>query len=259
MKAYGILKKRLKNNRFATPIFTEKNTFFIQSSSNGFNSKFKEVNIKEEEIKKIDFNKEFDKGLSEKILCFYEKNNTKIGIKDDLFKHLLEKLDEINDIVVKVKISEELNLNGKMEKYKTKRDVFFKEKNIDIKFPNNDNFLTIAGIEESSKPLLDKTIENYSLKIHNSTIDLEWDDVLLTNTSEKDDFIIDKFRFNLSNVFDVIQTNKKNKDLCCYLINKHNSEISFNIENSYINENIENKSLNNFNNIKEFIKSKNNG
>ncbi len=256
MKSYGIIKRRLKDNRFATPVFTDDNKLFIQQSNNGLNCKFVEVDIKEEDVKKIDIIKEFDDSLSEPILCFYEKDNIQIGKKDELFIFLLKKLDEIQDVIVKVRISEVLNLNGKTLRYKKERDDFFLKKKIDIQFPNKDNFLTVPKKGFCFDRLMNRTIEKYAEKINDITIDLKWDDVLLTSIDNKDDFIIDKFRFELSDVFDNLIKNQKNIDLSYYLINKYNSEIDFYIENT--KEISREKTVQNLDSIKEFIKLKNN-
>lgn len=260
MKIVGTLKNSIKDNRFVPVIFESEGTFFSQKTNNEFQYFFEKMKVNKDEIFRVEINKEYSEDFGDLVLGFHDKNGEILfGTNQELFIYLYKKMDEINDSLVKLKISRALNLNGQTKKLEIDRDVFFSKKNIKVNFNDDSNYVTIDKLSHKTEFLLNKKLDNYSEKILNNR-DLNWSQIIFCEPDEENNIYIDKFRFSLTEVFDLLLKNNKNEKLKTTLIDKHNAIVSYNIENKYENLSLNEEDTNfKVKNAIRFIKQKNNG
>ncbi|CAM1342697.1 hypothetical protein [Tenacibaculum amylolyticum] len=258
MKVYGIKKEFKKENRFAPVIFKSGKDFYTQKTKNEFQFFFEPEEIPEDQILKIPNGNEYDANFSSCIYGFFDNNQNVIcGTQQEIFDYLFTKMDEIDDRLVKLKISRILNLNGKTKKLEIDRDLYFKQKNININFDDQTKFVSIQDLSQDTKKLLNSTIDRYSKKIHDNE-DLNWNHIILSEPNEHNNLYLDRFRFRLSEVFDLLIKTDHNKDLTKNLIERHNTIVSFNIENKLARlDTIEEADDAHIKSIVDYVKNKN--
>ncbi|CAL2078285.1 hypothetical protein [Tenacibaculum sp. 190524A05c] len=264
MKVYGIRREFKKVNRFAPVIFESGGKFYVQKTKNEFQFYFELEEISEEEILIIEDGNEYNEEFTSCIYGFFDTNENVIcGTQQEIFDYLLLKMDEVDDRLVKLKISRILNLNGKTKKLEIDRDRYFKQKNININFDDEKKYVSIQDLSQETKKLLNTTISRYSKKIDDNE-SLDWNQIILSEPNEHNNLYLDRFRFPLSEVFDILIKTDYNKDLTKNLIERHNTIVSYNIENNLADiededslEDPENLDDVDIKSIVDFVKNKN--
>ncbi len=260
MRVIGTLKDSIKKNRFVPVIFESNGVFYSQKTKNEFQYFFEKLDVTENEIFKSEESKYYPDDLKQLVYGFCENiDEILFGTNQELFIYLFNKMDEINDSLVKLKISRALNLNGQSRKLEIDRDIFFSKKNIKIDFDDKSNYVTIDKLSDKTEELLNSRLENYSCKIQENN-DLKWSQIVLSEPNENNNIYIDKFRFRLTEVFDLLLKHNKNEKLKTTLIDKHNAFVSYNIENNFEHLSVD-SDIKHFeiDNAINFIKQKNNG
>ncbi len=258
MRVYGIKKEHKKENRFAPVIFESGGNFYCQKTKNEFQFFFEPEEISENEILKITNGNDYDDEFNSCIYGFFDHDQNVIcGTQQEIFDYLFVKMNEIDDRLVKLKISRILNLNGKTKKLEIDRDLYFKQKNVNINFDDQTKFVSIQDLSQKTHNLLNSTISRYSKKIDDNT-DLNWNHIILSEPNEHNNLYLDRFRFPLSEVFDILIKTEYNKELTRNLIERHNSIVSYTIENNFTDiESEEDPDEVDIKSIVDFVKNKN--